>query len=114
MFSTDESPTAEQRRAAPERNHGGRQTMFGGLLSDTDSDSDDTRHRRSVSDPLEDETQRKEVEAAINAELMRIRQRPKPKHEWNFVEQIVKRFVTFLLVICLSFVTGIAVSYLFF
>lgn len=75
--------------------------MFGGLLSDTDSDSDDTRRRRSSSDPLEDETQRKEVEAAINAELMRIRQRPKPSHEWNFVKQIVKRFViySFLLIV---------------
>lgn len=75
--------------------------MFG-LLTDSDSDSDDTRRRRSVRDPLEDETQRKEVEAAISAELMRIRQRPKPKHEWNFVKQIVQRFVddSFLLITC--------------
>lgn len=72
--------------------------MFG-LLTDSDSDSDDTRRRRSVRDPLEDETQRKEVEAAISAELMRIRHRPKPKHEWNFVKQIVKRFVFFF---CIS------------
>ena len=70
--------------------------MFGGLLSDTDSDSDDTSRRRSITDPVEDETHRKEVEAAINKELMRIRQRPKPKHEWNFVEQIIKRLVTLL------------------
>ena len=70
--------------------------MFGGLFSDTDSDSDDTGRRRSISDHLEDESHRKEVEAAINTELMRIRQRPKPKHEWNFVEQTLKRFVDLL------------------
>ncbi|MPC20283.1 DDB1- and CUL4-associated factor 8 [Portunus trituberculatus] len=86
---TEDSPTTERRRAAPERNHG-RQTMFGGLFSDTDSDSDDTGRRRSIGDHLEDESHRKEVEAAINTELMRIRQRPKPKHEWNFVEQTLK------------------------
>lgn len=87
---TEDSPSTERRRPAPERNHG-RQTMFGGLFSDTDSDSDDTGRRRSISDHLEDESHRKEVEAAINTELMRIRQRPKPKHEWNFVEQTLKR-----------------------
>lgn len=88
--ATDDSPTTERRRVAPERSRGGSRNVFG-LLTDSDSDSDDTRRRRNVRDPLEDETQRKEVEAAISAELMRIRQRPKPKHEWNFVKQIVQR-----------------------
>ncbi|KAG0729065.1 hypothetical protein GWK47_031128 [Chionoecetes opilio] len=102
--ATDDSPTIERRIVTNERNRGGRSTMFGGLLSDTDSDSDDDTGRRRSLNPIEDETRRKEVEAAINTELMRIKQRPKPKHEWNFVDQIIKRFVTgcvlFVFVFC--------------
>lgn len=84
---TDESPTSGRHR---ERRRS-RQTIFGGLLSDTDSDSDDTRRRRSTHDSLEDESQRKDTEEAVAIEMKRIQDRPKPKHQWNFVEQIIQR-----------------------
>lgn len=84
---TDDSPVSERRR---ERIHN-RQTIFGGLLSDTDSDSDDTRQRRSTRDSLEDESQRRDTEEAIAKEIKRIQDRPYPKHKWNFVEQIIQR-----------------------
>ncbi|XP_042229786.1 DDB1- and CUL4-associated factor 8-like isoform X2 [Homarus americanus] len=84
---TDDSPASERRRERPHT----RQTIFGGLLSDTDSDSDDTRRRRSIQDILEDESQRMDAEEAIAKEIKRIQERPKPKHEWNFVEQVIQR-----------------------
>lgn len=100
--TTDESPE----RILPPFSRG-RQTIFGGLLSDTDSeDSEDEdattmqpqrqqrrRRPRNSESPEEEEdaVQRRQMEEAIEKELRRIKERPKPKHEWNFVDQIVRR-----------------------
>lgn len=69
------------------------QRIFGGLLSDTDSDSDDGGRRRGLQDGIENETQWKDTEEAIAKEMTRIKERPKPKHHWNFVDQVVQRLV---------------------
>ncbi|XP_042858395.1 DDB1- and CUL4-associated factor 8-like [Penaeus japonicus] len=85
--NTDDSPPLERRI---ERRFSS-QRIFGGLLSDTDSDSDDGGRRMGLQDGIENETQWKDTEEAIAKEMTRIKERPKPKHHWNFVDQVVQR-----------------------
>lgn len=85
--ATDDSPVSEPRR---ERQYS-RQRILGGLLSDSDSDSDDEGRRRNNRDSAEDENTRRLTEEAIAEEMKRIKNLPKPKHHWNFVDQVVQR-----------------------
>ncbi|XP_064085342.1 DDB1- and CUL4-associated factor 8-like [Macrobrachium nipponense] len=83
---SDDSPVSEPRL---ERQYS-RQRIFG-LLSDSDSDSDDEGRPRSNRDSAEDENNQRRTEEAIAEEMKRIKELPKPKHHWNFVDQVVQR-----------------------
>ncbi|XP_068203156.1 DDB1- and CUL4-associated factor 8-like isoform X3 [Palaemon carinicauda] len=83
---TDDSPASEPRLERQYSRH-----RIYGLLSDSDSDSDNEGRRRSNRDSVEDENNQRRTEEAIAEEMKRIKELPKPKHHWNFVDQVVQR-----------------------